>query len=63
MTTPVQTAILVGLGLGTVHYLAHRLGGEEMSFEEAGVNTAGIAVTLGGMVATYIVLTLAGVAG
>jgi hypothetical protein len=62
MTEALSTAILVGLGMGIVHYTAHMLAGDEMSFESAGVSTAGLAVTAGGAVATYIVLMLAGVA-
>lgn len=62
MTGPVSVSVLVGLGLGIVHYASHMLAGEEMSFESAGVSAAGLAVTIGGAVATFIVLTLTGVA-
>lgn len=62
MTGAISTAVLVGLGLGIVHYASHMLAGNEMSFESAGVSAAGIAVTVGGAVATYIVLMLTGVA-
>lgn len=62
MTGPISTSVLVGLGLGIVHYATHMLAGDEMAFEEAGTSTAGIAVTVGGAVAAYILLVVVGVA-
>jgi hypothetical protein len=60
--TPLTTSLAVGVGLGTVHFLAHNLAGDEDKFAEAGVETAGIATVIGGAVATYIVLSVTGVA-
>lgn len=60
--TPLTTSVAVGVGLGIVHFLAHNLAGEESAFEEAGVETAGIATVVGGAVATYIILSVTGVA-
>jgi hypothetical protein len=60
--TPLTTSLAVGIGLGVVHFAAHSLAGDEDKFAAAGVETAGIATVIGGVVATYLVLTLTGVA-
>jgi NO-binding membrane sensor protein with MHYT domain len=54
--------LLVGLGVGAAHYVGHAVGGEEWAYEDAGVMTAGITVTMAAAVATFIVLSVTGVA-
>jgi len=62
MTTAIVTSVLVGLGVGVAHYAAHVFAGNEDRFDDAGVEAAGIAVVFAASVATYIVLSAAGVA-
>jgi len=61
MISPVVTSALVGAGVGTAYYLGHIIVGDEEDFDDAGVQTAGITVSVAAAVATYIVLVLAGV--
>jgi hypothetical protein len=62
MTEALITSVLVGIGIGIAHYLAHTTAGDESQFEGAGVEAAGITVVVAGTVATYLILTLTGVA-
>jgi len=61
MTSALITSVLVGLGVGMAHYAGHSLAGSEASFDDAGVDAAGIAVVIAATVGTYTVLTLSGV--
>jgi hypothetical protein len=60
--TVVALSLLVGASVGVTHGIAHNVAGEESLFDAAGVNAAGISVTLAAATASYVILSLAGVA-
>jgi len=56
MLTPETVPLVVGAAVGATHAIAHNVAGERALFDAAGVNTAGIAVSLAATIATYLVL-------
>jgi hypothetical protein len=58
--TRLGAAAAVGIGVSASHYAGHVATGDRMSFEDAGVMTAGLTVFAAATVATWVLLGFAG---
>lgn len=61
MLSSATVAAIGAVAVLATHGVAHTVAGEADSFEEAGVNAAGIAVAIGAFVAIYLILEPTGV--
>jgi hypothetical protein len=52
---PLTLSLIAAVAVGLTHGIAHTLAGDMESFDDAGVNAAGIAVVVGAFVATLMV--------
>lgn len=58
--TRLGAAVAVGIGVSVSHYVGHVATGEQQSFEDAGVMTAGLTVFAAATVATWVLLGFTG---